>query len=353
MEERAVLVTGSCGFIGSHFVRHLLRERPWRVVSLDKLTYAGDLARLSDVSQDPRHRFVQGDVGDPELVGELLRAEGPWAIVNFAAESHVDRSILDPAPFLQTNIQGAYTLLEAARRHGVERFLQVSTDEVYGDVEGLPPRGENDPLRPSSPYAASKASADLLCIAYWRTYRLPVLIARSSNNYGPYQHPEKLIPLAIRNLLRGDSVPVYGDGRQVRDWLFVEDNCRALLEILERGQAGGIYNVATGVRTANFELLRRICEILAEELRSDLESYLSRIELVADRPGHDREYAVSIDRITEELGWKPLVDLQEGLRRTVRWFLENRGWLERAADSAYHAYYEAVYARRWGMSWPA
>lgn len=350
MEQRAVLVTGGCGFIGSHFVRHLLRERSWRVVNLDKLTYAGDLNRLADVMSDPRHEFVRGDVTDAELVGELLRRERPWAVINFAAESHVDRSILDPAPFLQTNVQGVYTLLEAARQYGVERFLQVSTDEVYGDVEGLSPRAERDCLQPSSPYAASKAAADLLCLAYRRTYRVPTLIARSSNNYGPYQHPEKLIPLAIRNLLNGEPVPVYGDGRQVRDWLFVEDNCRALLEVLERGRVGGVYNVATGVRTSNLELLRRICMLLADELAADADSLLSRIQFVRDRPGHDRAYAVSVDRIRAELGWRPTVDLQEGLRRTIRWFLANRAWLERTADEAYRAYYEAVYVRRWGMS---
>lgn len=349
MEQRAVLVTGGCGFIGSHFVRYLLRERSWRVVNLDKLTYAADLARLSDVTSDPRYQFVRGDVTDAELVGELFRRERPWAVINFAAESHVDRSILDPAPFLETNVRGVYTLLEAARRHQVERFLQVSTDEVYGDVEGLPPRVEEDPLQPSSPYAASKASADLLCLAYRRTYGLPTLIARSSNNYGPYQHPEKLIPLAIRNLLKGDAVPVYGDGRQVRDWLFVEDNCRALLEVLERGRVGGVYNVATGVRTSNLELLRRICMVLAEELAADPNSFLSRMEFVRDRPGHDRAYAVSVERISNELGWRPSVDLQEGLRRTVRWFIGNRAWLERTADDSYRAYYEAVYVQQWGM----
>ncbi len=349
MDERVVLVTGGCGFIGSHFVRHVLRERPWRVVNLDKLTYAGDPARLSDLAGLVRYRFVHGDIADAESVNRLLNTERAWAIVNFAAESHVDRSILDPAPFLQTNVQGVHALLEAARRHGVERFLQVSTDEVYGDTEGLLPRTEEDPLCPSSPYAASKAAADLLCLAYRRTYGVPVLVVRSSNNYGPYQHPEKLIPLAIRSLLSGDPVPVYGDGRQRRDWLFVEDNCRALLEVLERGRLGAVYNVATGVQVENLELVRRICMVLAEEVGVDPDEFLGRIRFVRDRPGHDRAYAVSADRIVAELGWRPEVGLEEGLRRTVRWFLENRDWLERTADEAYRAYYEAVYARGWGV----
>ncbi len=350
MEDKVILVTGGCGFIGSHFVRRLLHERPWQVVNLDKLTYAGDPARLSDVTGDSRYRFVHGDITDSELVGELLNVERPWAVVNFAAESHVDRSILDSAPFLRTNVQGVHTLLEAARQHRVERFLQVSTDEVYGDAEGLLPRTEEDPLCPSSPYAASKAAADLLCLAYRRTYGLPVLIVRSSNNYGPYQHPEKLIPLTIRNLLSGDPVPVYGDGGQQRDWLFVEDNCRALLAVLERGPVGAIYNVASGVRVSNIELVRRICTLLAEELGTDPGEFLDRIQFVRDRPGHDRVYAVSTDRIRSELGWRPEVGLEEGLRRTIRWFLENRAWLERTVDEAYRAYYEAVYVRGWGLS---
>jgi dTDP-glucose 4,6-dehydratase len=342
-----VLVTGGCGFIGSHFVRHLLRERSWRVVNLDKLTYAGDPDRLAEVACDPRYRFVHGDIADDALLDGLLAAEHPWAIVNFAAESHVDRSILDPASFLHTNIQGVHALLQVAQRYGVERFLQISTDEVYGDVEGLDPRTEDDPLRPSSPYAASKAASDLLCLAYRRTYGLPVLIARSSNNYGPYQYPEKLVPLVIRNALAGQELPVYGDGGQRRDWLYVEDNCRALLAVLEQGQAGAIYNIASSKLTTNLQVVQRICAILAEELGTDPEVFLARIRFVRDRPGHDRAYAVSTDRITRELGWEPRVDLDDGLRRTIRWYLENRAWLDRTADDAYRAYYEAVYVRGW------
>jgi len=346
---KTVLVTGGCGFIGSHFIRCLLREGAWRVVNLDKLTYAGDLDRLSDVAGDPRYRLVQGDIADERLVEEVVATERPWAIVNFAAESHVDRSILDPAPFLRTNVQGVHVLLEAARRHEVGRFLQVSTDEVYGDAEGSEPRSEEDALRPSSPYAASKAAADLLCLAYRRTYGLRVVIARSSNNYGPYQHPEKLIPLVVRNLLEGEEVPVYGDGKQRRDWLFVEDNCRALLLLLEQSTVETIYNIATGVQVPNLQLVQSICRILAQELGTDPARLFDRIRFVPDRPGHDRAYAVRTDRIARTLGWKPKVDLGEGLRRTVQWYLANRAWLTQRAGEEYRAYYEAVYRRGWKL----
>jgi dTDP-glucose 4,6-dehydratase len=346
---KTVLVTGGCGFIGSHFIRCLLREESRRVVNLDKLTYAGDPDRLSDLAGEPRYRLVQGDIADAKLVEEVVVTERPWAIVNFAAESHVDRSILDPTPFLRTNVQGVHVLLDVARRYGVERFLQISTDEVYGDTDGLEPRSEEDPLRPGSPYAASKAAADLLCLAYRRTYGLPVLIARSSNNYGPYQHPEKLIPLVIRNLLVGEEVPVYGDGGQRRDWLFVEDNCRALLLVLEQGAVGAIYNIATGVRVRNLQLVQSICTVLARELDIEPAEFFDRIRFTPDRPGHDREYAVRTDRIAHTLGWRPEVELEEGLRRTVRWYLSNRGWLVKRADEEYRAYYEAVYRRKWEL----
>lgn len=347
---RTVLVTGGCGFIGSHFIRYLLRERSWRVVNLDKLTYAGDLDRLSDVAGEPSYRLVHGDIADAKLVEEVVVTERPWAIVNLAAESHVDRSILDPTPFLRTNVQGTHVLLDATLRHGVERFLQISTDEVYGDAEDSGPRSEEDPLRPSSPYAASKAAADLLCLAYRRTYGLPVLIARSSNNYGPYQHPEKLIPLVIHNLLVGEEVPIYGDGGQRRDWLFVEDKCRALLLLLEQGVVGTIYNIATGVRVRNLELVQSICTILARELGTDPAGFFDCVRFVPDRPGHDRAYAVRTDRIAHTLGWRPEVSLEEGLLRTVRWYLANRDWLVQRTDEEYRAYYEAVYRRGWKLA---
>ena len=349
-DARTIVVTGGCGFIGSHFVRLLLQQSSCRVVNLDKLTYAGDPGRVADIAEDPRYRFVCGDIADGCLLDDLLASERPWAIVNFAAESHVDRSILDPAPFLETNIRGVHVLLEAARRYEVERFLQVSTDEVYGDADGVTLRTEEDALRPSSPYAASKAAADLLCLAYRRTYRLPVIIARSSNNYGPFQHPEKLIPLVIRNALAGAELPVYGDGGQRRDWLYVEDNCRALLAVLERGQLGAVYNIASGVLTTNLQVVRQVCGHLAEELGTDPRTLLARIRFVQDRPGHDRAYAVSTERMVQELGWKPEVTLDAGLRSTVRWYLSHRDWLERSVDDGYRAYYEAVYGRGWSRA---
>jgi len=344
---RTLLVTGGCGFIGSHFVRMALGTGAWRVVNLDKLTYAGNLENVTDVLKSPHHRFVRGDIADRQGVRALLAEERPWAVVNFAAESHVDRSILDPTPFLQTNVLGTQVLLEAAREARVERFVQVSTDEVYGDAEGKDPFHESSPLTPSSPYAASKAAADLLCLAYARTYGVPVLIVRSSNNYGPYQFPEKLIPLLIRNALAGEVLPVYGDGLQRRDWLYVEDNCRAILRVLEAGRVGAIYNVGTGQERTNLEVVRTLCRILGEEAGLDPTEILRRVRHVADRPGHDRRYAMQTDRVRRELGWSPQVPFEEGLRRTVRWYLRHPDWVARVTTGEYLQYYEAVYLRRW------
>jgi dTDP-glucose 4,6-dehydratase len=344
---RTLLVTGGCGFIGSHFVRMALGTGAWRVVNLDKLTYAGNLENVTDVLESPHHRFVRGDIADRQGVRTLLAEERPWAVVNFAAESHVDRSILDPTPFLQTNVLGTQVLLEAAREARVERFVQVSTDEVYGDAEGKDPFHESSPLTPSSPYAASKAAADLLCLAYARTYGVPVLIVRSSNNYGPYQFPEKLIPLLIRNALAGEVLPVYGDGLQRRDWLYVEDNCRAILRVLEAGRVGAIYNVGTGQERTNLEVVRTLCHVLGEEAGLDPTEILRRVRHVADRPGHDRRYAMQTDRVRRELGWSPQVPFEEGLRRTVRWYLRHPDWVARVTTGEYLQYYEAVYLRRW------
>jgi dTDP-glucose 4,6-dehydratase len=344
---RTLLVTGGCGFIGSHFVRMALGTGAWRVVNLDKLTYAGNLENVTDVLESPHHRFVRGDIADRQGVRTLLAEERPWAVVNFAAESHVDRSILDPTPFLQTNVLGTQVLLEAAREARVERFVQVSTDEVYGDAEGKDPFHESSPLTPSSPYAASKAAADLLCLAYARTYGVPVLIVRSSNNYGPYQFPEKLIPLLIRNALAGEVLPIYGDGLQRRDWLYVEDNCRAILRVLEAGRVGAIYNVGTGQERTNLEVVRTLCRILGEEAGLDPTEILRRVRHVADRPGHDRRYAMQTDRVRRELGWSPQVPFEEGLRRTIRWYLRHPDWVARVTTGEYLQYYEAVYLRRW------
>jgi dTDP-glucose 4,6-dehydratase len=342
-----VLVTGGCGFMGSHFIRLVLRQESWRVVNLDKLTYAGDLSRLADIQQDERYRFVRGDIGDRRFVQELFEDERPWAVVNFAAESHVDRSILDPTPFLQTNLLGTQVLLEAAHTCAVQRFLQISTDEVYGDAEGKEPFSEESALQPSSPYSASKAAADLLCLAYKRTYKMSVLIVRSSNNYGPFQFPEKLIPLMIRNSLKGLELPVYGDGGQRRDWLHVDDSCRAVLEVLQRGRQGEIYNIGTGTVRTNLEVIRAVCVPLARQAGSDIDSLLGRVRYVSDRPGHDRCYALDTRKIRKELGWVPQVSFESAVEQTVQWYIDHQHWVDRAVSEEYQTYYDAIYGRAW------
>ena len=345
---KTVLVTGGCGFIGSHFVRLLLRVTDWRVVNLDSLTYAGNVTNLEGLENGQRYRFVRGDITDFPLVEGVFKEEMPWGVVNFAAESHVDRSILDSSPFLRTNVLGVQVLLDVARLYGVERYVQVSTDEVYGDADGQESFTEDSPLSPSSPYAASKAAADLLCSAYRRTHQLPVLIVRSSNNYGPCQFPEKLIPLMIRNALNGEELPVYGDGLQRRDWLYVGDNCRAILGALEQGIPGAIYNVGGGEERTNLELVRAVCRLLAYEGQLDLSSLTERITFMPDRPGHDRRYALSSQRMRQELGWYPEVSLEEGLRRTIRWYLGHAERLKNDASAEYESYYDSVYRRAWG-----
>jgi dTDP-glucose 4,6-dehydratase len=345
---KTLLVTGGCGFIGSHFVRLLLAQQHWRVVNLDKLTYAGSHERLGEISDGARYRFVKGDVTDRSQVDELFHNEQPWGVVNFAAETHVDRSILDASPFITTNVMGMRVLLEAARAHRLERFLQVSTDEVYGDADGKEPCSERDPLWPSSPYAASKAAADLLCLAYHRTYGVPTLIARSSNNYGPFQFPEKFVPLMIRNAVTGKELPVYGDGAQRRDWLYVEDNCEALLAILERGEISSIYNVGADEERTNLSVVEAICHALAAETDQAADALRARIRFVKDRPGHDRRYALDSSRVRQDLGWSPRVSFDKGLRRTVRWYIANAGWIQQVATSAeFKTYEEAVYGRGW------
>ncbi len=345
---KTVLVTGGSGFIGSHFVRLVGERTPWRVVNLDKLTYAGDPERLGDVALDDRYRFVRGDIADRRLLQTLFQEEQPWAVVNFAAESHVDRSILDAAPFLETNIGGVQSLLETARQNPVERFVQISTDEVYGDLADGERASEESALCAGSPYAASKAAADLLCLAYRRTYDLPILIVRSSNNYGPWQFPEKLVPLMIRNALAGEPLPVYGDGRQQRDWLYVTDNTEAILRILRDGAPASVYNVATGHERTNVDVVRALCRVLAEEGAVAWDEVVARIRFVPDRPGHDRRYAMDAQRIRRELGWSPRVRFDEGLARTARWYLRQRAWLGRVASGDYREYRDAVYARDWG-----
>ena len=346
---KTVLVTGGCGFIGSNFVRLLISEGRYRVINLDKLTYAGNLENVADVT-GTSYRFVKGDICDRQLIDRLLQDERPWAIVNFAAESHVDRSILDAAPFVNANIAGVQVLLEVVRNRPVERFLHVSTDEVYGDRLAKERAGEESSLSPSSPYAATKAAADLLCLAYRRTYGLPIIVTRSSNNYGPYQFPEKFIPLLIRNALNNLDFPVYGDGKQIRDWLYVDDNCRAILCVLETGGVGSVYNIGTGEETTNLEVIEAICGALAERMGLDLQHLRKRIRHVTDRPGHDRRYALDTSKVSAETGWKPREVFVSGLKNTIDWYLGHQEWLSRVTSGEYRKYYDAVYVEGWGTA---
>jgi len=343
---KTILVTGGCGFIGSNFVRLVCTERDWRVINLDKLTYAGNLENLADVVS-PNLSFIHGDIRDSACVSQILKREKPTAIVNFAAESHVDRSIRNATPFVETNIAGTQNLLELSRAYPIERFLHISTDEVYGDREGMDAAEENTRLMPSSPYAASKAAADLLCFSYRRTYDIPVLITRSSNNYGPYQFPEKLVPLLIHNGLNGMEFPVYGDGKQVRDWLYVEDNCRAILAVLEKGQVGSIYNIGTGVERTNLDVVEAICMAIAERKGFELNQLKERIRFTIDRPGHDRRYAIETERIRNELGWQPQVDFSYGLGQTITWYLDHNDWIAHVTSGEYRSYYNSIDSRAW------
>ena len=333
-----ILVTGGCGFIGSNFVRFLLESEPdVAVVNLDVLSYAGNPANLADLEGHPRYRFLKGDVADPEAVRSAL-ATGARSVIHLAAESHVDRSILDAAPFVRTNVVGTQVLLDAAREFKVERFVHLSTDEVYGS---LGPEGrftEETPLAPSSPYAASKAAADLLVRSYVHTHGLPAVVTRCSNNYGPYQFPEKLIPLFITNLLRDEPVPLYGDGLQVRDWLHVRDHCAALALAWRRGRVGEVYNVGGRSERTNLDLTCALLEIMGKPR--------TLVRHVADRPGHDRRYAIDCSKIERELGWKPRVPFLDGLRETVEWYRGNAGWVEGVRSGAYRHYYERQYGAR-------
>jgi dTDP-glucose 4,6-dehydratase len=334
-----LLVTGGAGFIGSAFVRLALAEnRAALVVNLDKLTYAGNLENLAPVAGDARHRFVRGDICDAGTLNALVAEVRPDAIVHFAAESHVDRSILSPAPVFETNLRGTFTLLEAARLNGIARFLHVSTDEVYGSIEPPGEATEDSPVRPSSPYSASKAGSDLLALSYFVTYRLPVVVTRASNNYGPYQFPEKLIPLMITNAIEGVPLPVYGDGMQIRDWLYVDDHCRAIFAALEKGRTGEIYNIGGNCSLPNIEVVQRI--LGAAGRPQDL------IRHVTDRPGHDRRYALSNEKLTRETGWAPRVSFEEGLARTIEWYRANAAWVGRVKSGEYQSYYEQNYGGR-------
>lgn len=348
-----VLVTGGAGFIGSNFVRHVLKAEPEvRVFNLDALTYAGSLENLNDLPDAARHTFIQGDICDEGLIGKIFREHPIDTVVHFAAESHVDRSILGPAPFVQTNVIGTFTLLEAARQAWVnersgKRFHHVSTDEVFGSLNPNDPAfTESTPYEPRSPYSASKAASDHLVRAYFHTYQLPVTITNCSNNYGPYQFPEKLIPLMILNALQGKPLPVYGDGRQIRDWLFVEDHCEAIYLVLKKGRLGETYNIGGGNQPYNIDLVKEICSIL-DELKPAAKPYAELITHVTDRPGHDRRYAMDITRMRSELGWVPKHDIESGLRATVQWYLDHMDWVSAISKQAgYNDWLQQNYARR-------
>lgn len=354
-----VLITGGCGFIGSNFVRYILEKMEHvKVINIDKLTYAGNLASLADVEKDhpERYLFIKGDIAEKEFIRDIFeRFEIAW-VINFAAESHVDRSVMGPEIFVRTNIIGTFNLLEAARtswakndpkKRKEKRFLHISTDEVYGSLGETGYFTELSPYDPSSPYSASKASSDHLVRAYFRTYGLPTIITNCSNNYGPFQFPEKLIPLMITNAVKGIELPIYGDGENVRDWLHVEDHCHALLTVMERGVAGQCYNIGGNCEKRNKEIVHLICDTLDKKLgllknrpRRDL------IRYVSDRPGHDRRYALNTTKISKELLWEPRVPFQEGIERTIDWYLENFQWVEEILDGSYLEYYEKQYGER-------
>jgi dTDP-glucose 4,6-dehydratase len=334
-----LLVTGGAGFIGSAFVRLAVKNR-WatRLINLDKLTYAGNLENLTSIEKDSSYRFVHGDICDAALVRLVLEEERPDAIVHFAAESHVDRSILGPAAFVETNVRGTFAMLEAARALKTPRFLHVSTDEVYGSIDEPDDADESYMLKPSSPYSASKAGSDLLALSYVTTFKLPVVVTRASNNYGPFQFPEKLIPLMISNAMDDKPLPIYGDGMQIRDWLFVEDHCRAIWAALNRGEVGEIYNIGGSRALPN----REVVELILAQLGKPL----SLMTTVTDRPGHDRRYAITTEKIEKATGWHAEVPFEQGLAQTIQWYRENREWIGRVKSGEYQSYYENNYGGR-------
>lgn len=332
-----LIVTGGAGFIGSAFVRMLVAAGTARVVNLDKLTYAGNLDNLTPVADSPNYRFVRGDITDAELINTLIDEEDPDAIVHFAAESHVDRSILSPAASFETNLRGTFTLVEAVRQRKIPRYVHVSTDEVYGSLEEPLEADESYPLRPSSPYSASKAGSDLLALSYFTTYKSPVLVTRASNNYGPYQFPEKLIPLMISNALEDKPLPIYGDGMQVRDWLYVDDHCRAILAVLQKGREGEVYNVGGSRALPNRDVVQMILKATG---KPD-----SLMTTVTDRPGHDRRYALTSEKLEHETGWSAQVPFEDGLQSTIDWYRRNRDWVARVKSGEYQEFYKLNYTR--------
>jgi dTDP-glucose 4,6-dehydratase len=338
---RRIIVTGGCGFIGSNFIRQELQSSPeLSIVNVDKLTYAGNLQNLADLQDNPRYQFAKGDICDKAFISSLLSANDIDAVVNFAAESHVDRSILDSSPFVQTNVVGTQTLLDCCRQHHVKRYLQVSTDEVYGSLGDDGKFTEETPLAPNSPYSASKAAADMLVRAYVHTFQFPAVITRCSNNYGPYQFPEKLIPLFISNAMKDQSLPVYGTGLNVRDWIHVADHCRGISMALRRGNVGEVYNFGGNSELTNLDLTYALLDALGKPR--------TLIRYVADRPGHDHRYAIDASKAERELGWEPKTNFKDGLRQTIDWYLSNTDWTDRIRSGEYRGYYEQQYGKRLG-----
>jgi len=332
-----IFVTGGAGFIGSNFIRYALQAgSKHAVVNYDKLTYAGNLANLHSIAHHRAYQFIKGDICDAVAAEKAMR--GCDAVVHFAAESHVDRSIYEPAPVIQTNVTGTFTMLEVARRVAISRFVHISTDEVYGDIPLGAHASEDSPIRPSSPYSASKAASDLLVLSYVRTYKFPALITRSSNNYGPYQFPEKFLPLMITNALSAKPLPIYGDGKQQRDWLHVEDNCRGILAVLERGKIGEVYNIGGSHVEENLDMVHRLLQLTGKPQ--------SLLNYVTDRPGHDRRYALDSTKIETELGWKREIPLEDGIRQTIQWYKENTKWVSDVRAGEYLSYYDKYYEDR-------
>lgn len=343
-----IIVTGGAGFIGSNFVFHMLKKYPdYRIICLDKLTYAGNLSTLAPVMDNPNFRFVKADICDREAVDKLFEEEHPDIVVNFAAESHVDRSIEDPGVFLQTNIIGTSVLMDACRKYGIQRYHQVSTDEVYGDLPLDRPDlffTEETPIHTSSPYSSSKAAADLLVLAYHRTYGLPVTISRCSNNYGPYHFPEKLIPLMIANALNDKPLPVYGTGENVRDWLYVEDHCKAIDMVVRGGKLGEVYNVGGHNERPNIVIVKTILEYVKENVDPAVGEHM--MKHVADRKGHDRRYGIDPEKIKRDLGWYPETTFEVGIKKTIQWYLNHKEWMENVTSGAYQEYYQRMYSNR-------
>ncbi|MCX5808699.1 MAG: dTDP-glucose 4,6-dehydratase [Proteobacteria bacterium] len=338
MDNTHILVTGGCGFIGSNFIRHMLSKYPYSIINLDKLTYAGNLENLKDIENDRGYSFVKGDIIDRHLLEHIFDTSKIDTIINFAAESHVDRSIMNPDEFIQTNINGTFNLLEIAKKRRIKRFVQISTDEVYGSLGKEGKFTEYTPISPNSPYSASKASADMLAMAYFKTFGMPVVITRCSNNYGPYQFPEKLIPLIITNALADIALPVYGDGMNIRDWIHVSDHCEAIDTVLHKGVEGEVYNIGGENERANIEIVKLILDILGKPH--------SLIQYVTDRLGHDKRYAIDSTKVKNELGYKTRFDFGKGMEDTVKWYIDHKEWWQRIRSGEYITYYERMYKNR-------